>query len=334
MSMQAPSSPLIIAIPSKGRLQENTNAFFARAGLSVARPGGARNYRGHLKGIDNVEIAFLSASEIAKELKAGSVHLGVTGEDLIREHLPDPESYVDLLLTLGFGHANVVIAVPKAWIDVRSMEDLGDVAMDMPLRYGHRLRVATKYLNLTRAFFASHGIIDYKIVESLGATEGAPAAGSADIIVDITSTGSTLEANNLKILEDGVMLRSEANLVASLTADWSDEAKTALGEILDRIQAEEAGRSRREVAAGHEKADTVSRQICEEFGFAGVSAPYGHNAAGVVRLHAPEASVYAIARRLRELGASSVSVSHLDYVFEAANPLFDHMLARLDKARN
>ncbi|WP_316859340.1 ATP phosphoribosyltransferase [uncultured Cohaesibacter sp.] len=324
-------SPLIIAVPSKGRLQENTNAFFARAGLDVARPGGARNYRGHLTGIDNVEIAFLSASEIAKELKAGSVHLGVTGEDLIREHLASPESYVDLLIKLGFGHANVIIAVPKAWIDVRNMEDLGDVAMDMPARYGHRLRVATKYINLTRAFFASHGIIDYKIVESLGATEGAPATGSADIIVDITSTGSTLEANNLKILEDGVMLRSEANLVASLTADWSEEARSALGQILDRIQAEEAARNRREISAAHFDAAMVSQQICDEFEHEGISAPFGHNE-HFLRLHAPQRVVYAIACRLRELGAMSVSVSQLDYIFEASNPLFEHMKQRLEDA--
>ena len=322
-------SPLIIAVPSKGRLQENANAFFARAGLKVARPGGARNYRGHLKGIDNVEIAFLSASEIAKELKAGSVHLGVTGEDLIREHLTTPERYVDLLIKLGFGHANVVIALPKAWIDVRTMEDLGDVAIDMPARYGHRLRVATKYINLTRSFFASHGIVDYKIVESLGATEGAPAAGSADVIVDITSTGSTLEANNLKILDGGVILRSEANLVASLTADWSQEARLALSEILDRIQAEEAARSRREVTAAHFDAASVSQQICDEFGEASVYAPLGHGD-HVLTLHAPEGSVYPIAARLRALGATEVSVKSLDYIFEASNPLFDHLIACLD----
>ncbi|WP_114009809.1 ATP phosphoribosyltransferase [Cohaesibacter intestini] len=322
-------SPLIIAVPSKGRLQENANAFFARAGLKVARPGGARNYRGHLKGIDNVEIAFLSASEIAKELKAGSVHLGVTGEDLIREHLTTPERYVDLLIKLGFGHANVVIALPKAWIDVRTMEDLGDVAIDMPARYGHRLRVATKYINLTRSFFASHGIVDYKIVESLGATEGAPAAGSADVIVDITSTGSTLEANNLKILDDGVILRSEANLVASLTTDWSEEARLALSEILDRIQAEEAARTRREITAAHFDAASVSQQICDEFADANAYAPLGHGE-GFVTLHAPEGSVYPIAARLRALGATEVSVKSLDYIFEASNPLFDHLIARLD----
>ena len=321
-------SPLIIAVPSKGRLQDNTNAFFARAGLNVARPGGARNYRGYLKGIDNVEIAFLSASEIAKELKAGSVHLGVTGEDLICEHLSTPDLFVDLMIKLGFGHANVVIAVPKAWIDVRSMDDLGDVAMDMPARYGHRLRVATKYINLTRSFFAGHGIVDYKIVESLGATEGAPAAGSADVIVDITSTGSTLEANNLKILEDGVMLRSEANLVASLTADWSEAARTAIAEILDRIQAEEAARTRREISAAHFSAAAISQQVCDEFEQSKIYAPLGHQEK-VVRLHAPAHAVYPIATRLRALGATEVSVSQLDYIFEASNPLFDQLMARL-----
>ncbi len=310
------NSPLIIAVPSKGRLQENTNAFFARAGLKVARPGGARNYRGHLKGVDNVEIAFLSASEIAKELKAGSVHLGVTGEDLVREHLANPESYVDLLLKLGFGHANVVIAAPKAWIDVRSMEDLSDVALDMPARYSHRLRVATKYVNLTRAFFARHGIVDYKIVESLGATEGAPAAGSADVIVDITSTGSTLEANNLKILDDGVMLRSEANLVASLTANWSEQALAALAAILDRIQAEEAARTRRLVRAHLEDAPAVTTQLLNEFKSGEVTTPFAEQKE-MVELHVAEGTVYSVASKLRQLGALSVSVSKMDYIFEA-----------------
>ncbi|HAT87417.1 MAG TPA: ATP phosphoribosyltransferase [Rhizobiales bacterium] len=323
------NSPLIIAVPSKGRLQENTNAFFARAGLKVARPGGSRNYRGHLKGVDNVEIAFLSASEIAKELKVGSVHLGVTGEDLVREHLANPESYVDLLLKLGFGHANVVIAAPKAWIDVRSMEDLSDVALDMPARYGHRLRVATKYVNLTRAFFSRHGIVDYKIVESLGATEGAPAAGSADVIVDITSTGSTLEANNLKILDDGIMLRSEANLVASLTANWSEQALSALSAILDRIQAEEAARTRRLVRAHIQDAPTVSAQLLSEFESNEIASPFAEQKE-MVELHVAEGSVYSVAAKLRQMGALSVSVSKMDYIFEAQNPLFDHIRTRLN----
>ncbi|MEC9403763.1 MAG: ATP phosphoribosyltransferase, partial [Pseudomonadota bacterium] len=193
-------SKLIIAIPSKGRLQENTHEFFGRAGLKVVQPGGARNYRGAIKGLPNVEIAFLSASEIARELSDGTVHFGITGLDLVHENIANPESTVHIVTPLGFGPADVVVAVPKAWIDVETMADLSDVASDFRNRHGRRLRVATKYVNLTRSFFAGHGIADYRIVESAGATEGAPAAGSAELIVDITTTGSTLQANNLKIL--------------------------------------------------------------------------------------------------------------------------------------
>ncbi len=186
-------SKLIIAIPSKGRLQENTHEFFGRAGLKVVQPGGARNYRGAIKGLPNVEIAFLSASEIARELSDGTVHFGITGLDLVHENIANPESTVHIVTPLGFGPADVVVAVPKAWIDVETMADLSDVASDFRNRHGRRLRVATKYVNLTRSFFAGHGIADYRIVESAGATEGAPAAGSAELIVDITTTGSTLQ---------------------------------------------------------------------------------------------------------------------------------------------
>ena len=120
-----------------------------------------------------------------------------------------------LIDKLGFGDANVVVAVPQAWIDVRTMADLDDVATAFRATHDRKMRVATKYVNLTRAFFAQHGIIDYRIVESLGATEGAPAAGTAELIVDITTTGATLAANGLKVLDDGIMLRSQANLIAA-----------------------------------------------------------------------------------------------------------------------
>ena len=229
------SDPLVIAIPSKGRLQEKTEALFKAGGLVVEKPGGSRNYRGRLEGIDNVEIAFLSASEIARELGTGNVHLGVTGEDLVRETIPDADNRIALAAPLGFGRADVVVAVPQAWIDVSSMEDLDDVAAGFRAGHGRRLRIATKYWNLTERFFASHGIVLYRIVESLGATEGAPAAGLADAIVDITTTGSTLRANHLKILADGVILRSEANLAVSLRAAWTPPTRAAAGRIVEAL---------------------------------------------------------------------------------------------------
>ena len=198
------SAPFVIAVPAKGRLQENAARFFSRAGLELIKPRGARDYRGTIAGLAGVEVAFLSASEITELLGQGMVHFGVTGEDLVREMIPDADSKVILIDGLGFGHANVVVAVPQAWIDVHSMADLDDVATAFRLKHNRKLRVATKYINLTRDFFSAHGVTDYRIVASSGATEGAPAAGTAELIVDITTTGATLSANALKVIDDGV----------------------------------------------------------------------------------------------------------------------------------
>lgn len=205
---------LTVALPSKGRMKDDAIAVFARAGLTVSAIGNDRSYRGRIDGIDDVEVAFLSASEIAREVGAGAVDFGVTGEDLVRESLARADERVEIAARLGFGNADVVVAVPDIWKDVDSMADLGDVAADFRSRHGRRLAIATKYWRLTQSFFSTrHGIQLYRIVESLGATEGAPASGAADIIVDITTTGSTLKANHLRILSDGVILRSEACLV-------------------------------------------------------------------------------------------------------------------------
>lgn len=219
-------SELILAVPSKGRLEEKTRKVFADAGLEIDRAGGARSYQGSVEGMPEVIVRFLPAGEIARELIRGTIDLGVTGEDLIHEGAENGPQSVDFAQALGFGAADVMIAIPDAWFDVTHMQDLADVASDFRARHGRWLRVATKYVNLTRRYFAKHGIAEYKIVESLGATEAAPASGAADLIVDITETGSTLRANGLRILEDGVILRSQANLIVSLTADWPADKAT------------------------------------------------------------------------------------------------------------
>jgi ATP phosphoribosyltransferase len=225
---------LTVALPSKGRMKDDAIANLARAGLTVSAIGNDRSYRGRIDGIDDVEVAFLSASEIARELGAGAVDFGVTGEDLVRESLARADERVEITARLGFGNADVVVAVPDIWKDVDSMADLGDVAADFRSRHGRRLTIATKYWRLTQNFFSTrHGIQLYRIVESLGATEGAPASGAADIIVDITSTGSTLTANHLRVLSDGVILRSEACLVrARKTAHDNDSRVAALIEAV------------------------------------------------------------------------------------------------------
>lgn len=225
---------ITLALPSKGRLKEQALEVLRKAGLEVLLPSDQRNYRAQVAGEGQIDILFLSASEIARELGYGSVDLGVTGEDLIRETLSSADDRVQIEARLGFGHADVIVAVPEVWYDVSTMADLDDVAADFRQRHGRRLRIATKYWRLTQQFFSQmHGIQVYRIVESLGATEGAPASGSADIIVDITSTGSTLRANQLKILEDGVILKSQACLISSRAAADAN----AVSELSQRIKA-------------------------------------------------------------------------------------------------
>jgi ATP phosphoribosyltransferase len=229
------STRLTFAVPSKGRLMEQTAEFLGKSGLKLRKVGNERGYRGEVEGVDGIDVAFISASEIVSALNNGRAHIGVTGEDLVRENIVNADERVALLKPLGFGHANVVVAVPSCWIDVNEVSDLEAAAVAFRREHGRPFRVATKYLNLARRFLSGKGLADYRIVESLGATEGTPAAGTADLIVDITSTGATLAANGLKVLEDGVILRSQANLVASRMAPWAAETKKARDALLARL---------------------------------------------------------------------------------------------------
>lgn len=219
---------ITIALPSKGRLKEQAIEALAKAGLIVEEFGNDRRYQARIKGRDDIAIAYLSASEISRELGNGGVDLGITGEDLIRENVRSWRKYIAIETRLGFGGADVIVACPDSWLDVRTMDDLHDVASHFRAVHGRRLRIATKYWQLTQEFFSEkHGIQTYRIVESLGATEGSPATGAADVIVDITSTGSTLKANHLRVLDDGVILKSEAVMARSL--------KTHAPELCDGI---------------------------------------------------------------------------------------------------
>ena len=226
---------LVIGVPSKGRLMDNTLAIFRAAGLPIEKQGDERGYRGAIGGEPCAAIEFLSAGEIARHLQAGRIHLGVTGEDLVYEQIPDAAERVALLLKLGFGHADVVTAVPDCWLDVETMADLEEAGALFAAAHGRRVRVATKYPMLTRRFFSGKGVVSYRTVESLGATEGAPAAGTAEAIVDITSTGSTLKANGLRILNDGLILKSEANLVCSNAASWTEALKDLKAGMAEKI---------------------------------------------------------------------------------------------------
>ena len=223
---------LTLAVPSKGRLQEQVNDYFADAGVTLKQTAGARGYRATLTGLPDVEVMLLSAAEIATSLISGDVHLGVTGEDLLREQAPELAGRIHLVKPLGFGLASVVVAVPQYWIDVSTMADLDDVCAAFVQKHRRRLRIATKYVQMTRSFFAHMGISDYRIVESAGATEGAPAAGTAEAIVDITTIGTTLASNCLTVLEHRTILELHSQLAPSLTSDWNFDFLSAADALL------------------------------------------------------------------------------------------------------
>jgi ATP phosphoribosyltransferase len=305
------SGPLILAIPSKGRLKEQAEDWLADCGLPIRANGGERGYAAKLDGLEGVEVRLVSASEIAGALFSGEVHLGVTGEDLLRELADDLSGRVMLLQALGFGRADLVVAAPKSWIDVTSMADVDEVAHLYLARTGRRLRVATKYLTQTRAFFARHGVIDYRIVESGGATEGAPAAGAAELITDITSSGATLEANGLKVLADGLILASQAQLAASLRADWDPLRLDAARRLLRILEAR--ARARRTAAlTWPAEADETARAAVENLVAAGAAArPFGVLVAG--------SEVFEAAAALAAAGVGPVTVAKPDYVFETVS---------------
>jgi ATP phosphoribosyltransferase len=306
-------SALVIGVPSKGRLQENANAFFKRAGMTLVQPRGGRDYRGTVPELSGVEVAYLSASEIASHLAQGSIHLGVTGEDLLREMIPNADERVLLIDGLGFGFANVVVAVPQAWIDVRNMHDLDDVATAFHAKHDRRMRVATKYVNLTTG---------------PPAPAPPPATGAAELIVDITTTGATLAANGLKVLEDGIMLRSQANLVASLGANWANNERAAARALLDRVAAERRARTMREVRTRFKGAD--AELVAEAKGRFGVIAPLGApTSSGMVTLLCPPDAVHELAIFLREAGAETVIVASPEYVFSNEFEYYDTLVRRL-----
>lgn len=225
---------LKLGLPSKGRLMEQAIETFAAAGVRVERSAEGREYAARVTGLSHVAVVMLSAGDAPRALAEGAVHLAVTGEDLIGEKVDDP-ARVRVLSRLGFGHADLIVAVPAFWADVETMHDLDEAAAAFRARHGRPLRIATKYHRLARRFFAQAGVADYRLVDSQGATEAAPKNGAAEAIVDITSTGDTLRANHLRVLTDGLILRSQAALALSAAADWTQAARAALAALGARM---------------------------------------------------------------------------------------------------
>jgi len=224
-----------LGVPSKGRLMEKTFDWFSVRGISLSRSGSDREYAGRVDGVDGVELVLLSAGEIPRELAAGRIHLGVTGTDLIREKLSQWDQRVQMLVELGFGHADLIIAVPNYWVDVDTLDDLDAAAAAFRANHGFRMRIATKYHRLVREHLKTVGVADYQIVDSQGATEGTVKNETAEAIADITSSGETLRANHLKILSDGLILKSQASLFKSRTTEMDGHDQATMQKLLQML---------------------------------------------------------------------------------------------------
>ena len=320
---------LILAVPSKGRLEENTAALFAEAGIALTRAG-QRGYTGTVAGIDNIEVQYLSASEIAARLADGSLHFGITGEDLLREEIPDLDSAVQLVLPLGFGRADVVVAVPDGWVDVRNMADLAEVSANFWINHAKQLRVATKYTELTADFFARHRIANYITVQSFGATEAAPSSGAAEVIVDITSTGATLTANQLRVPDDGIMLQSEANLAAALKADWHEAARDAARPLLRRLDARRRADTMVQVTLstdiGHARPLLANEEIARLGVTYGAIAGWGTAGTQSYSFQLPQKKQDDFVEDMMERGFTHAIVSKVDFIYEKNNPRYDRLM--------
>ena len=222
---------LKLGVPSKGRLMDKTFAWFGDRGVSLRKSGSEREYSGAVDGIGGVELVLLSAGEIPRELVAGRIHLGVTGSDVIREKLAAWETRVHAIAPMGFGGADLIIAVPQAWVDVETLDDLDAAAAAFRATHGFRMRIATKYHRQVREFLRDNGVADYQLIDSQGATEGTVKNETAEAIADITSTGETLRANGLKILGDGLIHASQATLFRGRRDGWTDAQRVTLKEL-------------------------------------------------------------------------------------------------------
>ena len=316
---------LILALPSKGRLQEQASAFLADCGLPLTQEQGERGYGATIAALPDVEVRMLSAGEIARALAAGEAHAGFTGEDVLREADPGLARTIPIR-PLGFGRADLVLAVPQSWLDVANVADFAEVAALHRARTGERLRVATKYLAQAQSFLDARGVADYRLVESLGATEGAPAAGAAEAIVDITTTGATLAANHLRPLFDGVILKSQAQLVASRKAKWNESEHAAFAELLDVIEARGRAKAVRllRVAPGPEGADPMIARA-NELGCKLASAAEG----ALLELYCPAEKVFSVCAALQNLFGGAIGVFEADFLFERPNPSLEMFRAAL-----
>ncbi|HNP86787.1 MAG TPA: ATP phosphoribosyltransferase [Kouleothrix sp.] len=327
------------AIPSKGSLYDDTLAFFESCGLKITRPN-PRRYTAGIRALPDVEVLLHRAPDIIEKVASGEIDLGVSGLDLVEEMRGDRDDLLIVYDDLGFGGAELVVAVPEAWIDVSSWHDLADLAVELHAE-GRPLRIATKYPALIRRFCYANGITYFRLIDSQGSTEAAPGLGYADMVADITSTGTTLRDNQLKIV-GGPILRSQACLVGSRRSLRDNPDRLAIVRtILELVEARRRGRNYVQVTANiaGESAEDVGRRVAARPEFAGMQGPtvapvYSGSAAGwyTVTLFVPQARVMSLVDHLRALGGGALAVVPAQYVFDAQCEAYQQLLVTLGNA--
>lgn len=332
---------LRFAIPSKGSGYESSLALLESCGLRVLRAN-PRQYTATLRGLPNTEVLLYRPADIVEKVAAGSIDIGITSNDLVAEQRGDDADLLAIFDDLGFWRVELVFAVPQGWVDVSSWDDLADLAGELRAG-GRRLRIATKYPETVRRFCFAHGINSFELVDSQGATEAAPGLGYADIIADITETGTTIRDNKLKIV-GGPLLRSQAMLVGSRRTLRGDTTKLALlRQLLELIEARRRGRLFYSLTANlaGETVEAVGRRVSARVELAGLQGPtiapvwskYGGAGGGpqwyAVNVVVPQNELLPAVEHLRSIGAVSISTVQVQHVFGAESEAYSRLLAAL-----
>jgi ATP phosphoribosyltransferase len=352
-----------VALPGKGALEAATLAFLAECGMKVNRSN-PRQYLARIGSIPGLEVVFQRAADVPSLVQDGDTTLGITGYDILAEQRgysdegniddDDDDDIIVLERDLGFGACRLVVAVPETWIDVSTCADLWHLTGYYATQKGRGLRIATKYPNLTGQFLRRHGITHCKIVSPHGALEAAPLTDTADLIVDLTETGTTLRENHLKLLNDGVVLRSQACLIANVRLlNQSKEALRMAAMMLELIDARMQARNR-SVLTAHvqvERAEEVqyiserlkSRIPGFEFLTAGSDTNsyvgddsvgrYGLSISGVINVGNTSAELLEAVAVLRSMGAEHIDITPLTYRFERESVRVRSLHERLKRLR-